>query len=95
MELLLQDVGDIRVKKRRISTYWKLNASVLSDEDFMNNFTGVWSVLRGKQDQYNDIADWRDLEAKPGFRDFCIEFSKNRIIRRSWRTCCRRMPLDM
>ena len=83
MELLLQNVGDNRVKKVRITTYWKLNAAILSDEDFLHNFAGVWSGLKTKQVQYNEIADWWDSEAKPGIRDFCIEFSQNRSIRRS------------
>ena len=82
-ELVLQDIGDTHIKKSFHETYWKLNASILKDEDFLDNFTDVWTELKTKQGDYEDIADWWDLEAKPNIKEFCIQFSRERNLRRS------------
>ena len=73
-ELVLQDIGDPHIRKSFHETYWKLNASIHKDEDFLDNFTDVWAELRTKQEDYEDIADYWDLEAKPNIKEFCIQF---------------------
>ena len=83
MEVSLPDIGNTNVKKIFNETYWKLNASILKDDDFHHNFTDVWSQLQTKKVLYNDIADWWDMEAKPNIRELCIQFSKQRKLRRS------------
>ena len=65
------------------SPYLKLNSSILEDEDFLENFSNMYSKLRGKISDYPDIADWWDLLAKPSIRKFCMGVSsKLAIIRR-------------
>ena len=56
--------------------YWKLNTSVLSDEDFLENFKILYTKLQQKIGDYSDIADWWDLLAKPTIREFCISVSE-------------------
>ena len=64
-------------------TYWKLNVSILQDEDFEENFISLWTALKLKQARFSDIADWWEMEAKPAIREFCSEFSKQRKYRRN------------
>ena len=57
------------------SPYWKLNTSILKDEDFLENFSKMYSKLQAKISDYPDIADWWDNCAKPRIRDFCMGVS--------------------
>ena len=65
-----------RIFKRK--TYWKLNSSILHDEDFMSSFVTFWLWVQSLKSDFKDDADWWDLAAKPYIKQFCIEFSKNR-----------------
>ena len=82
-EIVLQNVSNPFVKKTSHETYWKLNASILKDEDFLHNFVDLWSWLKLEQKSFSDIADWWDLEVKPKVKEFCIQFSKDRNVRRN------------
>ena len=64
-------------------TYWKLNVSILEDEDFEENFISLWTGLKVEQARFSDIADWWEMVAKPAIREFCFEFSKQRKARRN------------
>ena len=82
-------VLDIRLQNvvfaKRISTgttYWKLNTRILKDEDFLENFAALWDVLKLKQQNFSDIANWWNEEAKPNIKEFCIAFSTQRNLRR-------------
>jgi hypothetical protein len=46
-EIVLQNVANPSVKKTFHETYWKLNVSILKDEDFLHNFVvfGLGSSL--------------------------------------------------
>ena len=83
LEIVLQNVANPAVKKHHVITYWKLNVSILKDEDFLPNFAELWSWLKTKQGGFDDIADWWNFEAKPGIKDFCMKFSKDRMSRRN------------
>ena len=82
MEIKLQDVSNIHVRKEGKKTYWKLNVAILQDDEFLDNFADLWNWLRTFKSRYSDIADWWDQEAKPGIKEFCILFSKRRNNRR-------------
>ena len=56
--------------------YWKLNTSILQDENFLENFTDLYRQLRTKISDFLDITDWWDLSAKPAIRDFCMGVSQ-------------------
>ena len=63
-------------------TYWKLNAAILDDKEFLPSFTVFWErILKYRQD-FLDIAEWWDKFAKPEIKDFCIGFSVQRKLRR-------------
>ena len=67
------EIANLPRTERR--TYWKLNTSILEEEEFLPNFVHLWeriSVVRG---QFEDIAEWWDKFAKPEIKDFCIGFS--------------------
>ena len=57
------------------SAYWKLNASILNDSDFMSNFIPAWEELNQMKAQYREIADWWDECAKPWMVKFCKNYS--------------------
>ena len=78
LEIFLQNVANPFVRRVRHNTYWKLNVSILKDEDFLQNFAELWDLLKMKQGTYLDIADWWNFEAKPSIKEFCITFSKER-----------------
>ena len=59
------------------SPYWKLNTSILKDEDFLENFSVRYKKLQAKIPEYPDIADWWDLCAKPSMREFCMAVSSH------------------
>ena len=65
-------------------TTWsfKLNVSILKDDEFLDNFSDFWYWLQSFKPRYRDIAEWWDKEAKPGIKDFCVIFSKRRSQRR-------------
>ena len=70
------DVLKVRTfSPRNRSTYWKLNCSILDDEDFSTNFSDFWPILQKEQDDFEDIALWWDERAKPAIKEFCMEFS--------------------
>ena len=46
------------------STYWKLNTSILEDEDFFTSFKLLWADISKKESSYIDVAEWWDKFAK-------------------------------
>ena len=82
MEIDLNVVASSNTQKESRKTYWKLNTSILKDEDFLENFEGLWSWLKTLKPNFADAADWWDEVAKPHIREFCILFSSRRSKRR-------------
>ena len=58
------------------SHYWKLNTSVLKDEDFMPNFEFLWRHLVEKTGTFSSISDWWEDCAKRGMVHFLKKFSR-------------------
>ena len=63
---------------RKTETYWKLNCSILDDEDFMSNFSELWRNMLSEQEAYQNVADWWDCLVKPSIKLFCQHFSTQR-----------------
>ena len=61
--------------KEQRRTYWKLNTAILYEEDFLPNFVSFWGRISRLQHQFEDLAEWWDIVAKPEIKDFCIGFS--------------------
>ena len=81
--VLKLNIEHLDIPKPQRSTYWKLNNSILVEEDFMSSFGLFWrSILRSKT-SFVDISEWWDKHAKPNIKDFCIGFSINRKIQRN------------
>ena len=59
-------------------SYWKLNTAILKEDTFLTSFRPFWNALLSSQDEFNDVADWWDLRAKPEIKKFCIEYSIHR-----------------
>ena len=55
------DLDKVSEPPVQCSPYWKLNTSILSDEDFLANFSTMYQKLQLKIAQYQDIACWWDL----------------------------------
>ena len=51
-------------------SYWKLNTKLLEDGDVKHNFGILWTYLRGKQYDYDNINVWWEICAKPNIKKF-------------------------
>ena len=60
----------------REQLYWKLNTSILHDEDFLENFDIMYKKLQSKIGDFTDIGDWWDELCKPAIRQFCMDVSE-------------------
>ena len=54
----------------------------MDDDEIIPSFKELWNVLVNSEAEYNDIADWWDLKAKPKIKEFCIGFSSYRKDKR-------------
>ena len=81
LEMKFQNVFLPKTKPASL-TYWKLNTRISKDEDFMENFAAFWEFLKLKKNNFTDIADWWNEEAKPSIKEYCIAFSTQRNLRR-------------
>ena len=75
MNLSLPDLEIEPLPSVSSSPYWKLNTSILKDDDFLENFSVMYKKLQDKIQDFHDIADWWDHCAKPSIRKFCIGVS--------------------
>ena len=73
-ELPSLEVLDSPPRKQKL--YWKLNTSILQDEDFLENFTIMYRKVQLEITKYDDIADWWDQLAKPVIREFCMDVAE-------------------
>lgn len=73
-------------------SYWKLNTSVLQDEDFLPNFNKLWNKLLLRSTEFNSISAWWEELVKPSFKNFLIQFS---IIRAKARKGTKSMLFTM
>ena len=76
LELDLLNLESVTLPPRSKQLYWKLNTTILQDEDFMENFSELYQKLKSKIGTYDDIASWWDILAKPAFKQFCMEVSE-------------------
>ena len=76
------NVNHVYLPRNSRRTYWKLNTSILNDEEFLPSFVALWSEISKTKDQFEDCAEWWDKWAKPEIKDFCIGFSIHRKRRR-------------
>ena len=74
--LNLTNLENIPLPPKSPPLYWKLNTSILQDDDFLENFETFYGKIRSKIDEFHDIANWWDLLAKPAIREFCIDVSE-------------------
>ena len=76
------DVEVIPQASTQRSTYWKLNTSILEEEEFLPNFAAFWVRISENKPQFEDLAEWWDQVAKPEIKDFCVGFSVYRKRKR-------------
>ena len=60
------------------SNYWKLNKSILHENNFKVNFDSILTDILKKKDYFDSITKWFDACFKPLVRKFLIDFSKER-----------------
>ena len=75
MLVSLPDVTKLPEPAISSSPYWKLNTSILKDEDFLENFSKMYQKLQSKKSEFSDIALWWDYCAKPSIKKFCMAVS--------------------
>ena len=64
------------------TTYWKMNSSILEEDDFLSSFKLLWRKIIGSELSFSDAADWWDMVAKPEIKEFCIGYSKMKRMAR-------------
>jgi hypothetical protein len=62
-------------KNTGVKSYWKLNASILKDEDFEENFKIMFEKAMGYRGHYLTVLEWWDKLLKPEIKLFCIRYS--------------------
>ena len=77
------EVEVLYLPRPKRQTYWKLNVSILEEEDFLPDFVLFWRRISNTRHQYEDLAEWWDKFAKPEIKDFCLGFSVQRNRQRS------------
>jgi hypothetical protein len=55
--------------------YWKLNARILEEQDFIVAYSKLWEEQLKMKEQFHDCADWWDLSVKPASRILCQHYS--------------------
>ena len=68
-------VGQARPAPPKKQTFWKLNTSLLVNEDFQSQFQTLYDKLTRLIVEYEDHADWWEILAKPTIASFCKDFS--------------------
>ena len=72
MLCLTLDIGTFPLTNNGVSSYWKLNAAILKEENFLSSFRPFWTFLLTSKQDFDDVADWWDLRAIPEIRYFCF-----------------------
>ena len=76
MKLELPEIErKVKANKQHDSGFWKLNVSILEEEDFMLEFGVLWARIKQRKEEYNDISDWWDSLAKPECVGLCMRYS--------------------
>lgn len=70
------NLSEMSTEKVKKPTYFKLNVTILQDDDFLDNFTNLWSLCVNKIDNYENIALWWQEHFKPSCKKFLISYSK-------------------
>ena len=65
LEIELSCLESVTPPPRTKQLYWKLNTSILHDEDFIDNFSDLYQKIKPEIDNHADIASWWDCVAKP------------------------------
>ena len=77
------NIEHIFIPKTQRRTYWKLNNSILEEEDFLSSFILFWRRILKSKNLFTDVAEWWDKFAKPEIKNFCIGYSVNRKVQRN------------
>ena len=85
------EVDVVFLPRTQRCTYWKLNTSILEEEEFLPSFVSLWKRISELKHLYSDLAEWWDKLAKPEIKDFCVGFS---VIRRRTRNDTKRFLLS-
>ena len=68
------EIGQTR-RRSHCPGFWKLNTSLLENEDFHVQFNTLYQRMSSLIEEYDDIAQWWEILAKPSIAKFCRDFS--------------------
>ena len=71
---MMMHVDRVALPTSRRRTYWKLNSSILGDQEFLPSFISLWKNILSYRQNFPDIAEWWDKMAKPQIKDFLLVF---------------------
>ena len=71
------DIGRLDMPPRPPKTHWKLNSTILQHEAFLPQFRRLFLELEEEVGEFEDIAEWWDVYAKPAITTFCQSFSQS------------------
>ena len=69
------DIERVHLPPRPPKSHWKLNSSILHDDCFLPQFSGIFNQLEEEMGGFDEAADWWDLCAKPAITTFLKSFS--------------------
>ena len=67
--------GQGRPNRPKKKSFWKLNTSVLENEDFKKQFQVLYDKLVTVIGEYADHSEWWEILAKPSIASLCKDFS--------------------
>ena len=68
-------MGEARPAGPKKQNFWKLNTSLLENEDFRYQLQSLYDKVVSLIGEYDDYADWWETLAKPSIATFCKDFS--------------------
>ena len=77
LEVTLDAQAPVR-QPRVPSPYWKLNACILQEAEFMEKFRSFWEILVEAVDPQASVSSWWEEIAKPEIRIFLQDLSRER-----------------
>ena len=62
--------------------YWKLNVSLLKDDNIKSKFKNEWEKIKGAINNYDSINNWWNMYAKSQIKKFFVNIGKEENIKK-------------
>ena len=73
------DIKNCVITKNCGKSYWKLNVSILEEDNFIENFIKTYHLWKTLKPAYKNAFHWWE-SVKRRIKEFCVEYSKSRRL---------------